>query len=454
MSSSGRDLALEVLNRVEINHSYANLALSEVLETHTRANADRKEKAFCTELVYGTLRNLMKIDYILGRLLSRPLHSLKTPVKNILRIALYQLLHVSDIPERAVCHSAVEQVKASQFAGLSGFVNGVLRNFLRIRQQLVFPDRAEDLIEYLAVEYSHPQWLIKRWLDRFGAELTERILAVDNEAPPLTVRVNSWLSNPVDVQREMAEEGVSTKAGLVLAEALVIETLSGPVEDLTAFKEGKIFIQDESSMWVAKLLNPQPQETIIDMCAAPGGKSTHLAELMKNQGRIISIDDHPHKIDLIRNNAARLRLNNIQAVTADARSYHPPDGILADAVLVDAPCSGTGVLRRRVDSRYRRRPEHICDLVETQRAILDQAARLVRPGGRLVYSTCTLEPEENELQIGWFLEKHPNFWVEDWRTVLSVQLEHYLYDPSSPWVLILPTSGGGDGFFICRMSCQ
>ncbi len=453
MSSSGRDLALEVLNRVESNHSYVNLALSEVLRMQPRANADRKENAFCTELVYGTLRNLMKIDYILGRLLSRPLHSLKTPVKNILRIALYQLLYVSDIPERAVCHSAVEQVKASPFSGLSGFVNGVLRNFLRVRLQLVFPGRAENLIEYLAVEYSHPQWLIERWLGRFGAELTERILTVDNEPPPLTVRVNSWLSSPDDIRRDMIEEGVSFKPGLVLEDALIIETLPGPVEELAVFKEGKIFIQDESSMLVAKLLNPQPQETIIDMCAAPGGKSTHLAELMKNQGRIISIDDHPHKIELIMNNAVRLRLNNIEAVAADARSYHPLDGRLADAVLVDAPCSGTGVLRRRVDSRYRRRPEHIRDLVETQRSILNQAARLVRPGGRLVYSTCTLEPEENELQIQWFLENHPNFRVIDWRTVLPVQLEHCLYEPHSPWALILPTSGGGDGFFICRMSC-
>jgi 16S rRNA (cytosine967-C5)-methyltransferase len=446
---TGRRLAQLVLDQIELRASYANLALQNVLGEYR--DIDRRERAFCTELVYGTLRHLLKIDFILGRLLSRPLASLKTTVKNVLRLALYQLIYLPEIPRHAVCHSAVEQMKNSKFSGLAPLVNGVLRNYLRNEGQLALPDREADPAGYLAIEYSHPLWLVKRWLDFFGISVTEQILAADNQQPPLTVRVNQHSATIPAVLAELTREGVECNPGLFLSEALTIGSLPGAVEELTVFKAGQVFVQDESSMLVAHLLKPAPGELIIDLCAAPGGKSTHLAEIMGDRGAVFSIDDHRHKINLIAENAGRLKLGCVKPVFGDARNFQLPGNKAADAVLVDVPCSGTGVLRRRVDLRYRRQPEEILQLVETQREILNHAASLVRPGGRLVYSTCTLEKEENEAQIEWFLATHPEYQAVDFRAFLPANLEPYLAEPARKWAAILPIPGGGDGFFMCRM---
>ncbi|MGE5581914.1 MAG: 16S rRNA (cytosine(967)-C(5))-methyltransferase RsmB [Bacillota bacterium] len=445
---SGRNLAQLVLDRIEQRASYINLALPEVLDEFPEA--DRREKAFCTELVYGVYRHLLKIDYFLGRLLCRPLSSLKIPVKNSLRIALYQLLYLPEIPERAVCYSAVEQIKNSRYQGLAPLVNGVLRAYLRNKNNLAVPEKEPG--QYLSIEYSHPRWLVERWLERFGPELTVKILTADNELPPLTLRVNRHSAAIAAVLQELKTDGAGYSPGNWLAEAVNISSLPGPIEELTAFAAGRIFVQDESAMLVSHLLAPMPGETIIDLCAAPGGKSTHLAELMNDRGEVISVDDHPHKIALIAGNARRLQLTIIKPTLGDARHFSMPGGMLADAVLVDAPCTGTGVLRRRVDARYRRKPEDIVNLAKIQQEILDQAAKLIRPGGRLVYSTCTLEPEEDQEQVESFLKSHPQFETADFRPYLPEAVLQYAPDPEERrWLTILPVTGGGDGFFMCRL---
>jgi 16S rRNA (cytosine967-C5)-methyltransferase len=448
-SPSGRKLAQFVLDRIEERASYINLALPDVF--HENSDADQRERAFCTELVYGVYRHLYKIDFFLGRLLSRPLASLKIPVKDVIRIALYQLLYLPEIPERAVCYSAVEQIKNSRYQGLAPLVNGVLRAYLRNRNNLTLPDRNPDLLEYLTLEYSHPRWLVERWLARFGPERTEQLLTTNNEKPPWTLRINQHQAPIATIITELGQVGVEYSPGVLLPEAVHILSLPEVLEELPLFQAGKIFIQDESSMLVAHLLQPKSGENIVDLCAAPGGKSTHLAELMKDQGKVWSVDDHQHKIELIAANAKRLQLDSIQPSLGDARSFEIPVGGLADAVLVDAPCTGTGVLRRRVDARYRRKPEDILKLVEIQREILSHAAKLVRPGGRLVYSTCSLEPEEDQEQIIWFLANHPEFEVADYKPYLPATLGQYSADPDQKWLTILPIPNGGDGFFMCRL---
>ena len=447
-SPSGRRLAQLVLDRVELEDAYVNLALQDVLKEYQEI--DRRERAFCTDLVYGALRNLLNLDYILGRLLSRPLPSLKVPVKNVLRLALYQLIFLPEIPERAVCHSAVEEIKHSKYVGLANLVNGVLRNYLRTRAKLEFPKREQDLERFLSLTYSHPLWLVKRWLTRFGPELTEQLLKIDNEQPPLTLRVNQHHFKLTDVVAELTKDGVVTAHGLLLPEALIIKELPQPLNDLAGFQKGQFFMQDESSMLVAHSLQPLPNELIIDLCAAPGGKSTHLAELSADGARIISVDNHPHKVELIAANAKRLGLTSIQPTLGDATSFTLEAELLADAVLVDAPCSGTGVLRRRVDARYRRQPGDIIELAKLQREILNQAAGLVKPKGRLIYSTCTLEAEENEAQVEWFLGQHPEYFVADCKEFLPDKVGDLVVEKEKPWATILPVSSGGDGFFICR----
>lgn len=449
-NKSGRELAWLALNRIETDGAYANLALQAVLEEHSAT--ERREKAFCTELVYGTLRRLLKIDYILGRLLSRPLKSLQPAVKNVLRLGIFQLLYLPEIPDRAVCHSMVELLKSSKFRGLAPLVNGVLRNYLRTGAALELPDRNRDYLRFLEVEYSHPQWLIKRWLERFGPELTEALLKTNNGRPPLTVRIKQPELLGEKVAAALIGEGIKAVPGGYLPEALHLLDLPYALEESAVFRQGWIMPQDESSMLVAHLVNPVPGEFIVDLCAAPGGKSTHLAELMNDQGRIISLDDHPHKVNLIKANARRLNLSIIEPQVSDARSFVLPENRLADAVLVDAPCSGTGVLRRRVDARYRRELQDLNQLAQLQREILQQAATLVRPGGRLVYSTCTLEPEENQKQTEWFLANHPDFELADYRAYLPEKLPNYLETADQRWVTLLPEPDGGDGFFICRFN--
>lgn len=448
--NSARSLAQLALDRIEQDNAYANLILPKILN-ESGPDLDRREKALATELVYGTLRHLLTIDYILGRLLSRPFAGLKTSVKNVLRLALYQLLYLPEIPARAVCHSAVEQIKQSKFSGLASLVNGVLRSYLRNPDQIQFPDPDTEPAESLSLQYSHPQWLVKRWLAFFGKEVTLRILQAGNETPPYVWRINRRLTETTQVMAELAELGVESHPGLFLQEALCVKNLAEPLETLSLFQSGRIFIQDESAMLVAHLVHPKPGELILDLCAAPGGKSTHLAELMDDRGEIVSVDNHPHKIKLICDNANRLNLTIIQPVLGDARSFSLTEGRLADAVLVDAPCSGSGVLRRRVDARYRRRPEDIRELAAIQREILDRAADLVKPGGRLVYSTCTLEPEENQEQLDSFLGRHPEFEAVDFRDFLPETVIRYALNPDSKWLTILPQPGGGDGFFMGRL---
>lgn len=445
---SGRQLALQVLDRIESDNAYANLALTELLRQYP--HMDQRERAFCTELVYGVIRHLLKLDYILGRLLSRPLKSLKLPVKNVLRIALYQLIYLPEIPERAVIHSAVEQIKKSKYSGLAGLVNGVLRNYIRNQGEIPFPDPQADRISYLALEYSTPEWLIRRWIDQFGKDKTEQIVKAGNERAPFSVRVNRHRAEVSRVRNGLTDLGYQVEPGAILPEALVLKESPLPIENSAYFKDGQLIVQDESSMLVAHLVDPQPGETVIDLCAAPGGKSTHLAELMNDRGHIYSIDDHPHKINLIQENAERMQLKSIHPCLGDARDFTLPASGLADRVLVDAPCSGTGVLRRRVDAKYRKKPEDIKELAVLQRQILERAVQLVKPGGCLVYSTCTLEREEDEAQVEWLLNQFPEYHIEDYRQFLPDRLQVFLDEPDRLWAKVLPNSQGGDGFFMCR----
>ncbi|MGE5598644.1 MAG: 16S rRNA (cytosine(967)-C(5))-methyltransferase RsmB [Bacteroidota bacterium] len=440
IEKTARGTALAVLNRLTGKGAYANLALAEVL---ARSPLDVRDRAFCTELVYGVTRMRARLDYLLDRLLVRPLTLLPPAVRGLLRLSVYQLEFLSAAAPYAVVDEAVTLAKRRGFAGYAGLVNAVLRNFIRRRDELILPG-PDQPFACLTVTLSHPSWLAERWLARLGPAEALALARANNESPPVVLRVNTLRTNGDELLARLRRAGVEAAPSTLVPEGI---RLSGAraVEDLPGYDEGHFLAQDEGAILVGRVMAPVPGERFIDLCAAPGGKTTHLAALGKNRVEIVALDVHEHKVALLQENCRRLGVTGVTALAADARRY---EGESADGVLLDAPCTGTGVLRRRADLRWRRRPEDLGALVALQREILHNAARLVRPGGRLVYSTCSLEPEENEEQVRWFLAAHPEFRPEETAPYLPGAAAPA---GEEPWLYLWPHRQGTDGFFVCRM---
>lgn len=397
-----RGTALDLLQRVEEAGAYAQPALAAALG---RSELAPKDRALCTELVYGVLRWRGRLDYILSRFADRPLADLAGPVRQALRLGAYQLFHLDRIPKPAAIDTAVQLVKERLHAGAAGYVNAVLRRVAREGERVVWP---EDPVLRLAAEESHPDWLVARWADRFGLDTARAICQSQNAAVPTALRTNTLITSRAALQAALAAQGIEAAIGRLTPEALLVAG-AGDLGRLSLFHKGHFTMQGESSQSVSHALAPREGERIADLCSAPGGKATHCAQLMRNRGEIFAFDVHPHRVRLVAEVAQRLHITIIQASVHDAR--RPPDGLVGtlDRVLVDAPCSGTGVLGRRVDLRWRLTPETVASLVPEQRAILGAAARLVRPGGYVCYATCSLEPEENEENAAWFLAAHSDF---------------------------------------------
>jgi len=444
--ASAREVALLALRDVDEGEAYAGLALDRALKRHP---LPRRDRGLATELVYGASRRRNTLDWAIRQASTRPLDKMSPWVRADLRLAAYQLLFLDRIPPSAAVNEAVELAKKYGHAGLAGFVNGVLRGFLRKKDGLSYPDPAKDPVGYLSLRHSHPEWLVKRWLDRYGFEATEALLRVDNENPPLVLRPNRLKTDREGLVKALEAEGAVTEPARLTSEAVVLK--EGPAfEDLKSFGDGLFSVQDEGSILVGQALRPRPGDTVLDACAAPGGKSTHLAELMDNKGLVVAVDPHDHKLNLIRDNARRLGTDIVTPQLGDAREVGRAMAEKAEAVLVDAPCSGLGVLRRRPDARWRKSAEQIQELHRLQLEILEGAAAAVRPGGVLVYSTCTMEPEENQGTVEVFLARHPEFHPESLRSYLPAVLAD---EPGveQGWVQLLPHVHGTDGFFIARL---
>lgn len=444
---SAREVALKALREIDEKGAYAAPALEGALERHPLGKLDR---SLATELVYGTSRRLNTIDWVIGKHSSRPVAQMTVWIRNILRMAAYQLLFTDKIPASAAVNEAVELAKRYGHAGTAKFVNGVLRAIVRSLGELSFPDPEKELVEHLALRYSHPEWMIRRWLERYGPEATAALCRANNTTPATSVRVNRLKATREEVLEALAREGVSAAPSPVTPEGLIISGYPS-IGRLRAFREGLFTVQDESSMLVAPALAPKPGETVIDACAAPGGKTTHLAEIMENRGKIIAADVHEHKLPLIREACARLGIDIVKTILADARELGGLFPSQADKVLVDAPCSGLGVLRRRPDARWRKGPEQIEELRTAQAEILEGAARCLKPGGALIYSTCSIEPEENLEVVQAFLAQHPEFTLDNlWPFVpVGFWREESL---EKGYLQLLPHAHGTDGFFIARLT--
>lgn len=443
---SARELALQVLIDTEQNGAFANLALNKALEKHRPGKLDR---AFATELVYGVLRSLNTLDWVLKQFVSQPLERQPLAIRNILRLGVYQLMFMDRVPPAAACNEAAELARQYGHRGLVRFVNGVLRNVVRRLDEIKYPSLEENPVEHLTLKYSHPAWLVKRWLEEFGLDATMAICQADNEPAPNTIRTNTLKTGRDELVTRLNREGVTAVKTDFAPEGLYIEGFLS-LGSLGSFREGLFQVQDESSMLAGRAVAPLAGSLVIDACSAPGGKTTHLAQLMGNSGRILAFDIYPHKLGLIKDNCLRLGIDIVQAAVCDARKLPEEYIAQADFVLVDAPCSGLGVLRRRPDARWRKDPAEIPALVQLQSEILTSAARCVKKGGVLLYSTCTVTREENLGQVEDFLSHHPQFALEDLTPFLPEAVDRRGTMPKG-YLQIYPGENRMDGFFIARM---
>ncbi len=438
-ASSARGEALGILCRVEEDQAFADLALEAALE---RAKLPPRDRALATELVYGTLRWQRRLDWILAPHSRRRLDRLDPWVRNLLRLTAYQLQFLDKVPVWAAVNEAVALAKRRAHGQSASFVNAALRSLTRSGGTL--PPLPDDPVEALATRLAFPSWLARRWTARLGLDEAERLMTALDERPAVTARANLLkYSREALAQRLSEEEEVACSTTDFAPEGLVLES-PGPSFRFKAFKEGWFTLQDEGSMLIAHLLAPKPGETVADVCAAPGTKTTHLAALMGNAGKVVAMDPHAARLSLVAKAAARLGIGIVECHGGSAEALAPKFKDAFDRVLVDAPCSNLGVLRRNPDVKWRRSEAELSRLAERQRAILEAAASMCRPGGTLVYATCSLEPEENEAVVSPFLETHPE-WRLDPPPTFPIPL-----DP--PGVLrCLPHRHGTDGFTAFRL---
>jgi 16S rRNA (cytosine967-C5)-methyltransferase len=437
--SQARYEALHILVRVERDRAFADIALEHALE---RARLEPRDAALCTEIVYGTLRWRRHLDWRLAPHLSRPLAKLDPWVRALLRLTVYQLVFLDRVPRWAAVDEAVSVARLkSRTPGPAEFVNAVLRSFTRAP---VPPRLPADPVEAAGVRWSFPDWMVARWITRYGAEEADRLMAALNERPPVTIRANSLRISREDLARRLRDEELAETDPTSLApEGLTVRR--GAVGRWAAFASGWCSIQDEASMLIARLLGPRPGELIADTCAAPGTKTTHLAQLMGNRGRIIAMDPHAARLRLLAQAASRLGIGIVEAHEGGVAALAERWENRCDRVLVDAPCSNLGVLRRNPDVKWKREEAELGRLADKQRGILTAAATLVKPGGCLVYATCSLEPEENDEVVRAFLDAHPD-WTVDPPADFPVAP-----DPAGV-IRCLPHVHGTDGFTAVRLT--
>ncbi len=446
-AKGAREVALDVLIAVEERGAYSNLLLGRTLD---RISLPPRDRRLTTELIYGTIQRLNTLDWILDRFVKGGVRTLQPWVRQLLRLGVYQLHYLDRIPPRAAVHETVNLAKRRGHKGIAGLVNGVLRAYLRDDRNwpwLTAPRTAEEW----ALATSHPVWMVRRFQEVFGKETAWKILNANNEPPPVSLRVNPLKADRDRLLLELARSsGGEARPSLLSPQGIVLRGAGSPAS-LPGFREGLFTVQDESSMLVAEAVSPRPGQFGMDVCAAPGGKTTHLAEKMENRGRIVAFDIHPRKLRLIEENVRRLGISIVEVRQADARDLTGAVERPADFVLLDAPCSGLGVIRRKPDIKWRKETSDIDGVAALQWQMLLSASRWVRPGGTLVYSTCTLEPRENEEQIRRFLDRHPEFIPDEGLGELLAPAVIRKASIAPGMVRILPHHFGSDGFFIARL---
>lgn len=432
---SPRQAAFEALLKVQRDSAYSNLAVDAILKENE--HFDERDKAFVCNLVYGTLDRLILIDYNLGLYLNQPVRKLKPELHTILRLGAYQILFLDKVPSRAAVSESVNLAKVNKSAFAASLVNAVLRrvsdNGLRL------PEGDENSPQYLAIKYSCPEWLMAMWIDAYGLDNAVQLAEKALEAPSVVVRINTTKTNAEDLIWRLAEDGVVAEKSEKFPDSLIL-TNSGAVEELLAYQDGLFHAQDFASQLCCKALEAKEGDTVFDLCSAPGGKTFTIAEMMNNTGCVRAFDIYQSRVDLIKNGAKRLGLDNVYTYLSDATIFNENYG-KADKVLCDVPCSGLGIIRRKPEIRFKKFDD-IDNLPDIQYSILCNAVDYLKEGGRLVYSTCTLNPKENQEVCNRFLAEHPDF------TAVEVLPEMKRYKEGEKYLTLMPHLHSTDGFFI------
>ncbi|WP_379133497.1 16S rRNA (cytosine(967)-C(5))-methyltransferase RsmB [Paenibacillus sp. sgz500958] len=440
---TAREAALDILVRVDDQGAYSNLLLNSTLQ---KSGLSREDSGLVTELVYGTISRRNTLDYVLEQFVSKGLTKLQPWVLSLLRLSLYQIMYLDRIPSHAAVHEAVNISKQRGHQGISGMVNGVLRSVLRSGEQPVFPEKMGE-VSRIAFRHSHPRWMVERWIAEYGTNVAEAICAANNEPPAVSVRVNTTMTSREKLLEEMLEQGLNASASDVSPFGIIIKG-GGNLALTSWYKDGYLSIQDESSMLVAEAVAPESGMRVLDCCAAPGGKTAHMAEIMKDEGVIYANDLHEHKAKLISDQAERLGLDSIVTRSGDALELsHALEKASFDRILLDAPCTGLGVIRRKPDLKWRKVPADVTGIAALQEQLLESISELLKPGGILVYSTCTTEQAENSEVVSSFLRNNPHFEAVTFTTPLWDRIKDVAL-AKGEGIQILPQHFGSDGFFI------
>ena len=419
-STNTRELALDMLLAIDRDGQYSHLVLRDVLDKYQYLS--KQERAFLTRLTEGTVERMLTLDYVIDQFSKARVRKMKALIRELMRLSVYQIMYMDGVPDSAVCNEAVKLARKRGFSGLSGFVNGVLRSVARGWKDVTFQNES--------VRYSVPEWIIDGWNADYGRDVTEKMLEAFMQPAKITVRTNTQKCTPEELKDRLSQEGVTVEAieGISYAFALSgFDYLAG----LGSFQDGWFYVQDISSMTVAHAADPKKGDYIIDVCAAPGGKSSHLAELLDGSGMVEARDLTEYKVGLIEENILRHDLHNMKAVQQDATLFDEASVEKADILICDLPCSGLGVIGRKSDIRYKMTAEKAHDLAVLQQEMLDTVWKYVKRGGKLIYSTCTIHKEENEDNVAAFLQKHPQFTLVEQRQIFPME--------------------GSDGFFVAKM---
>lgn len=440
-----RELALDVLVKVDKKEALSHRIIGDVLEKYQLS--PKRDRAFFTRLTEGTLERQITIDYVIGQFSKTKLQKCRPLIRALLRMGTYQILYMDQVPDAAACNEAVKLAKKRGFSRLSGFVNGVLRSIGRQKDQIHWPERNKDEILYLSVKYSLPQWLICFFEETYDKETVELMAASFLEERKTSLYCMSRDGGKDALKKELEAEDICVEDGLLCQNALRISGYDS-LYRLGAFREGRCFVQDESSMLAASIADVKEGQFVLDLCSAPGGKALHMADQMHGTGMVIARDLTEDKTDLIEENIERTELENIRAEVFDARNLDEEMIGKADVVLADLPCSGLGIMGRKNDIKYNVSLDGMEDLVKLQRKILENAAAYVKPGGALIYSTCTINPAENQENYQWIREK-AGLEPVDLRPYLPERLQ--INTAKEGYIQLLPGVHPCDGFFVGKL---